>query len=102
MIWRAHKKITSKRRELKKTKTNYRQLAFETRERSPSFKVRVLPFVISLLSGGIKETVKELENIFETSDLCRKVVAKMQKTILMDNETIIRKVLSGRVQSDIE
>ena len=87
---------------MKKTKTNYRQLAFEIRERSPGFKVRVVPFVISVLSGGIKETVKELENIFETSDLCKKVVAEMQKTILMDNETIIRKVLSGRVQSDIE
>ena len=58
--------------------------------------------MISALGGGIKETVKVLENIFETNDLCKKVVAEMQKTILMDSETIIGKVLSGHVQSEIE
>ena len=57
---------------------------------------------ISALGGGIKETVKVLENIFETNDLCKKVIAEMQKTILMDSETIIGKVLSGHVQSEIE
>ena len=51
--------------------------------------------MISALGEGIKETIKELENIFETNDLCKKVVAEMLKTILMDSETIIRKVLSG-------
>ena len=61
-----------------------------------------MPLMISALGVGIKETIKELENIFETNDLCKKVVAEMQKTILRDNETIIRKVLSGLVQSDIE
>ena len=60
MIWRVHKKIASKRRELSK-KTNYRQLAFVLRERRPGFKVRVIPLVISALGGGIKETIKELE-----------------------------------------
>ena len=91
--------IDKKRIEKKK---NYRQLAFELRERRPGFKVRVVPLVIIALGGGIKETIKEQENIFETNDLCKKVVAEMQKTILMDSETIIRKVLSGLVQSDIE
>ena len=61
-----------------------------------------MPLVISALGGGIKETIKELENIFETNVLCKQVVAEMQKTILMDIETIIRKVLSGLVESDIE
>ena len=50
-----------------------------------------MPLVISAVGGGIKETIKKLENIFETNDLCKKVVAEMQKTILMDSETIIRK-----------
>ena len=57
---------------IEKNKTNYRQLAFELRQRRPGFKV--VPLVISALGGGIKETIKELENIFETNDLCKKVV----------------------------
>ena len=44
--------------------------------------------------------LKELENMFEKDDLCESIVAEMQKTILMDSETIIWKVLSGLVQSD--
>ena len=90
------------KKRIEKNKTNYRLLAFELRVRRPGFKVRVVPLVISALGGGITETVKELENIFETNNLCKKVVAEMQKTILMNSETIIRKVLSGLVQSDIE
>ena len=37
--------------------------------------------------------------MFEKDDLCERIVAEMQKTVLMDSETIIRKVLSGLVQS---
>ena len=81
-------------------KTNYRQLAFEIRERRPGFKVRVVPLVISAFGGGIKEILKELENMFEKDDLCERVVAEIQKTILMDSDTVIRKVLSGLAQSD--
>ena len=93
MIWRAHKKKNIEKKRIKKKKrkreTNYRQLAFEFRERRPDFKVRVVPLVNCALGGGIKETAKEMENIFETNDLCKKVVAGMQKTVLMDSETII-------------
>ena len=32
--------------------------------------------------------------MFEKGDLCEKLPAEMQKTILMDSETIIQKVLS--------
>ena len=81
-------------------RTNYRQLAFEIRERRPGFKVRVVPLVISASGGGIKETLKELENMFQKDDLCERVVAEIQKTILMDSDTIIRKVLSGLTKSD--
>ena len=81
-------------------RTNYRQLAFEIRVRRPGFKVRVVPLVISAFGGGIKEILKELENMFEKDDLCERVVAEIQKTILMDSGTVIRKVLSGLAQSD--
>ena len=37
--------------------------------------------------------------MFEKDDLCERIVAEMQKTILIDSETIISKVLSGLAQS---
>ena len=72
----------------------------EIREKRPGFKVKDVPLIISASSGGVKEVLKEPENMLEKDDLCEKIVAEMQKTILMDSETIILKVLSGRVQSD--
>ena len=44
--------------------------------------------------------LKELENIFEKDELYERIRAEMQKTILVDSETIIRKVMSELVQSD--
>ena len=81
-------------------RTKYRKLAFEIREKWPGFKVKVAPLVISVFGGGFKEMLKELENIYEKDDLCERIGAEMQKTILMDSETIIRKVLSGLVQRE--
>ena len=81
-------------------RTNFRQLAFEIRERRTGFKVEVVPLVISIFGEDLKEMLKELENMIEKDDLCERIGAEMQKTILMDSETIIRKVLSGLVQSD--
>ena len=90
--------ITEKERLEKRT--NFRQLAFEIRERRPGFKVKVVPLVISIFGGGLKELLKELENMFKKDDLCERIGAEMQKTILIDSQTIIRQVLSGLVQSD--
>ena len=36
--------------------------------------------VISAFGGGIKEILKEIENMFETDDLHEKIAAEMQKT----------------------
>ena len=82
-------------------RTNYRQHAFEIKERRPGFKVKVVPLVIPAFGGSIKEILKELENMFEKDNFCKRIVAEMQRTILMDSETIIRKVLSGLVQNDL-
>ena len=39
--------------------------------------------------------------MFEKDDLCERIVAEMQKTVLMDSETLIwYQVLPGLVQSD--
>ena len=89
-----------KKRLEKITGTNNRQLAFGIREREDLDSIKAVPLVISAFGGGIKEILKELENMFEKDDLCESIVAEIQKTILMDSGTIIRKVLSGLVQSD--
>ena len=99
MIWHARIRTIWKRRDWKK-EANYRQLAFEIRNRRPRFKVKVVFLVISAFGAGLKELLIELEKIFEKDDLCERIVAEMQKTVLMNSETIIRKVLSGLVQSD--
>ena len=66
-------------------RSNYRQLAFETRERRSGFKVKVVPLVISVFGGDLKEMLKELENMFEKDYLCERIRAEIQKTISMDS-----------------
>ena len=81
--------------------TKYRQLAFELRERRVGYKIKVIPIVIGALGGGVKETKRQINLIFDKDELSEKVVGEMQKTVLMDSETLIRKVLSGLIQSNI-
>lgn len=47
----------------------------------------------------MKEVLKELENMLE-KDFCEKIVAEMEKTILMDRETINGKVLPWKVHDN--
>ena len=80
--------------------TKHRQLAFEMRERRPGYMVTVIPAVIGALDGGIKKTISELSRLITKRDVVLRTVSEMQKTILMDSESIIRKVMSGLVQGD--
>ena len=82
--------------------TRYRQLAFEMRERRPAYTVTIVPVIIGALGGGMKKTTNELTKLLAKHELVVKTAAEMQKTILMDSETLLRKVLSGIVQSDTE
>ena len=59
------------------------------------YKIYVIPVAIGSLGGGIKEAIHEVKKIFKQDDLNEKIVGEMQRTILMDCETIIRKILSG-------
>ena len=59
-------------------RTNCRQLAFEIRQERPGFKFKVVPQVMSAFGRGLKEILKELENIFQKDDLCERIVAEMQ------------------------
>ena len=80
--------------------TKYRQLAFEMRERRPGYMVMVIPVVIGALSGGIKKTISELSRLIMKRDVVLRTVSEIQKTILIDREYIIRKVMLGLVQGD--
>ena len=89
--------IVVKRNEKRK---KYRPLAFELRERRIGYKIIVVSLVISAIDGGIEGMIREVERIFGKNDLCTEIVGEMQKTILMDSETTIWKVLSGLAKSD--
>ena len=80
--------------------TKYRQLAFEMRERRPGYMVTMISVVIGALGGGIKKTISELLRLITKRDVVLRTVSEMQKTILMDSESIIRKVMLGLVQGD--
>ena len=45
--------------------TKYRQLAFEVREKRVSYNIVVVPLVLGALGGGVKETIQQIERIFE-------------------------------------
>ena len=70
--------------------TKYRQFAFETRERRPGYEIYVIPVVVGALGGGIKELKVDLRKTFANNKLVDKVFAMMQKTVLIDSESIIR------------
>ena len=80
--------------------TKYRQLAFEIREQRPSYDVYVLPVVIGALGGSIKTLRKDLKKVFHNNELLDEVIAMMQKTVLMDSESIILRVMSGLIQGE--
>ena len=58
----------------------------------------VVPLIIDALGGGMRQIPKDLGMIFENNDIKQKTICEMQKTTLMDSETMVRKVLSGLIQ----
>ena len=91
--------IDSKRRD---KLMRYCQLAFETRERRPGYTVTIVPVIIGAIRDSMKKTMNELTKLLIKQELVVKTAAKMQKTILMDSETLLRNVFYGLVQSDTE
>ena len=77
--------------------TMYTQLAYELRERRPGYKITVIPLITRALGGGMKSAMVELSNVLNKNELTKQVAGKMQKTVLMDSERTIRKVLSGLI-----
>ena len=75
--------------------TKYRQLAFEMRERR-----LVVPVIIGALGGGRRRMMSDISRIFEKYEVVEKTSAEMQKIVLMNSETTLRKMLSGLIKRD--
>ena len=80
--------------------TKYHHLAFEMRERCLGFEIIVVPVIIGALGGGTRKMMSDISRIFEKDEVVKKIAAEMQKTVLMDAETTLQKVLSGLIQRD--
>ena len=52
------------------------------------------------LAGGIKALKVDLKKIFNNNELLEEVVAVMQKIVLMDSESIVRRAMSGLIQEE--
>ena len=60
----------------------------------------VLPVVIGALGAGVKTLRKDLKKVFHNNELLDEVIAMIQKTVLMDSESIIHRVMSGLIQGE--
>ena len=58
----------------------------------------VVPLIIGALGGRMRQITKDLGMIFKNNDIKQKTICEMQKTILIDSETMVREVLSGLIQ----
>ena len=76
------------------------QLPFETRERRPVCEIYMVPVVVRTLGSGIKVLKVNLKKIFDKNELLDEVVAMMQKTVLMDSKSMVRRVMSDLIQGD--
>ena len=56
--------------------------------------------IIGALGGGMKMLKTELKAVFNDQELVDKIAGEMQRTELMDSESIIRRVISGLIQGD--
>ena len=77
----------------------YQQLAFETSERGPGYTVTIVPEIIGTLDDGMKN---ELIKLVMKQEPVVKTAVEMQKTILLDSETLFRIVFSGLSQTQRE
>ena len=73
-------------------------MAFELRKRREQYRATVVPLVIGCLGGGIKQLTKDIKVLFKPEDV-NSILSEMQKVVLWESETILRKVTSGLMQS---
>ena len=57
----------------------------------------MIPMIIGALGGGMKALKNELKKVFKDQGLINNVAGEMQRTVLMDSESIIRRVMFGLI-----
>ena len=75
----------------------YQQLCFELRERRSSYIIHFIPAVIGCLGGGVGQLEEDLCQLIKDSNERSRIVSEMQKTVLLESETIVRKLFSGLI-----
>ena len=60
----------------------------------------MVPVVVGTLDGGIKALKVDLKKIFNNNELLDEVFAVMQKTVLMDSESIDGRVMSSLIKGE--
>ena len=78
----------------------YQQLAFKTREKRRRYTVEVVPVIIGCLGGGVEDATKAVRKIIGDEDGVIRIITTMQRMVLSEGGTIIRKVLGGVVQPE--
>ena len=70
------------------------------REWRPGYVIKVVPVIIGALGGGMKMLKTELKTVFNEQELVDKIAGEMQRMVLMDSKSIIRRGISGLIQGD--
>ena len=76
----------------------YNRLCFELREQREGYTVKVTPAIIGCLGGGMKELTDSIRQTFEydnNDEELEWISREMQKTVLWESKSLIRKVLPG-------
>ena len=76
----------------------YQQLTFTTREKRPGYDVKILPMIIGCLGGGMQRLAEQVAKIIKDKNDVEGVCQNMQKSVLVESETIMNKVISGIIQ----
>ena len=76
----------------------YQQLCFELRERREDFTVKVVPSVISCLGSGLKRLKEDIKELFTDDKELECTCGEMQKSVIWESETIMRKILLGLIR----
>ena len=96
-MWLVHMSRTSTRRGLKNCEntSNWHSKCANDVNNTGS---PVVPLVIGSLGSGIKQLTKDIKVLFKPEDV-NSILSEMQKVVLWESETILRKVTSGLIQS---
>ena len=73
-------------------------LAFGIREWRVRFMVKIVPSVVRCLGWGMEKLEEQIKKLVKEKSRQQWVVREMQKTVLMESETILSKIISGVVQ----